>query len=101
MESIPKFNESNNRVKTFTSDLDPSTIGFIPKAEIPCNLPVDNSLIKPHKDTTKKKRSSRTVYSNFQLRELNGYFLKVQYLALPERARLAQTLGLTQTQVSI
>nr|CAB3238302.1 Dll-B distal-less [Phallusia mammillata] len=49
----------------------------------------------------KKKRNPRTVYSNFQLQELHNYFKKVQYLALPERARLAANLGLTQTQVKV
>lgn len=48
---------------------------------------------------SKKKRNARTVYSNYQLAKLNDYFCRVQYLALPERARLAADLGLTQTQV--
>jgi len=47
----------------------------------------------------KKKRNPRTVYTSYQLQELNNYFKKIQYLALPERARLAAALGLTQTQV--
>ena len=59
----------------------------------------DQSSSNGEKSDAKKKRNSRTVYSNFQLRELNAYFMKVQYLALPERARLATTLGLSQTQV--
>nr|NP_001027672.1 distal-less [Ciona intestinalis]CAC08210.1 Distal-less [Ciona intestinalis] len=50
---------------------------------------------------SKKKRNPRTVYSNYQLQELHMYFKKVQYLALPERARLAAALGLTQTQVKV
>lgn len=33
------------------------------------------------------------------MQQLNDYFRKIQYLALPERARLAAILGLTQTQV--
>ncbi|CAK8671264.1 unnamed protein product [Clavelina lepadiformis] len=49
----------------------------------------------------KKKRNPRTVYSTYQLQELHSYFKKVQYLALPERARLAANLGLTQTQVKV
>jgi hypothetical protein len=34
-----------------------------------------------------------------QLQVLNKRFLRTQYLALPERAELAASLGLTQTQV--
>ena len=49
----------------------------------------------------KKIRKPRTIYSSFQLRELNKRFAKTQYLALPERADLAAYLGLTQTQVKI
>lgn len=49
----------------------------------------------------KKIRKPRTIYSSFQLRELNKRFQKTQYLALPERAELAAFLGLTQTQVKI
>jgi len=49
----------------------------------------------------KKIRKPRTIYSSFQLRELNKRFQKTQYLALPERAELAAYLGLTQTQVKI
>nr|XP_039267539.1 segmentation protein fushi tarazu-like isoform X1 [Styela clava] len=49
----------------------------------------------------KKKRNARTVYTSYQLQQLNDYFRKIQYLALPERARLAAALGLTQTQVKV
>ncbi|XP_031556143.1 homeobox protein DLX-6-like [Actinia tenebrosa] len=49
----------------------------------------------------KKVRKPRTIYSSFQLRELNKRFQKTQYLALPDRADLAAYLGLTQTQVKI
>ena len=34
-----------------------------------------------------------------QLQVLNKRFQRTQYLALPERAELAASLGLTQTQV--
>lgn len=49
----------------------------------------------------KKIRKPRTIYNSFQLRELNKRFQHTQYLALPERAELANYLGLTQTQVKI
>ncbi|KAJ6666607.1 hypothetical protein lerEdw1_020330 [Lerista edwardsae] len=46
----------------------------------------------------KKVRKPRTIYSSFQLAALQRRFQKTQYLALPERAELAASLGLTQTQ---
>jgi hypothetical protein len=48
----------------------------------------------------KKIRKPRTIYSSMQLQVLNKRFLRTQYLALPERAELAASLGLTQTQVN-
>ncbi|XP_064595259.1 homeobox protein DLX-6-like isoform X2 [Liolophura sinensis] len=49
----------------------------------------------------KKMRKPRTIYSSLQLQQLNKRFQRTQYLALPERAELAASLGLTQTQVKI
>lgn len=48
----------------------------------------------------KKVRKPRTIYSSFQLAALQRRFQNTQYLALPERAELAASLGLTQTQVN-
>lgn len=48
----------------------------------------------------KKIRKPRTIYSSCNLQQLNKIFQRKQYLALPERAELAASLGLTQTQVS-
>jgi len=50
---------------------------------------------------SRKSRKPRTIYSSFQIRELNYKFQRTQYLALPERARLAAELGLSQTQIKI
>ena len=47
----------------------------------------------------KKIRKPRTIYSSLQLQALNHRFQQTQYLALPERAELAASLGLTHTQV--
>ncbi|NWT24646.1 DLX2 protein, partial [Cardinalis cardinalis] len=49
----------------------------------------------------KKVRKPRTIYSSFQLAALQRRFQKTQSLALPERAELAASLGLTQTQVRL
>ena len=51
-------------------------------------------------DDKKKCRKPRTIYTSLQLQQLQSYFNKTQYLSLPERAELAQALGLTQTQVN-
>ncbi|CAD5215714.1 unnamed protein product [Bursaphelenchus okinawaensis] len=49
----------------------------------------------------KKSRKPRTIYTAQQLQELQKRFEGGQYLTLPERAELANGLGLTQTQVKI
>ena len=40
-------------------------------------------------NNSRKSRKPRTIYSSYQLRELNRRFSRTQYLALPERAELA------------
>ncbi len=47
----------------------------------------------------KKMRQPRTIYSSLQIQQLERWFQRSQYLALPERAELGSNLGLTQTQV--
>jgi hypothetical protein len=54
---------------------------------------------KTNSQKAKKIRKPRTIYSSMQLQVLNKRFQRTQYLALPERAELAASLGLTQTQV--
>ncbi|XP_076819526.1 uncharacterized protein LOC143465220 [Clavelina lepadiformis] len=49
----------------------------------------------------KKTRKPRTIYTSYQLQQLVRRFQRTQYLALPERAELAASLGVTQTQVKI
>lgn len=64
-----------------------------------CGMAEDGSLRVNGKG--KKMRKPRTIYSSLQLQQLNRRFQRTQYLALPERAELAASLGLTQTQVSL
>uniref|UniRef100_A0A3Q0KMY3 Homeobox protein distal-less dlx,putative n=1 Tax=Schistosoma mansoni TaxID=6183 RepID=A0A3Q0KMY3_SCHMA len=52
-------------------------------------------------EKNKKLRKPRTIYSSMQLQQLAKRFHLTQYLSLPERAELAASLGLTQTQVKI
>ena len=47
----------------------------------------------------KKIRKPRSIYSSLQIQQLERRFQRPQYLALPERAELAASLGITQTQV--
>ncbi|VDP38961.1 unnamed protein product [Schistosoma mattheei] len=49
-------------------------------------------------EKNKKLRKPRTIYSSMQLQQLAKRFHLTQYLSLPERAELAASLGLTQTQ---
>uniref|UniRef100_H2Z671 Homeobox domain-containing protein n=1 Tax=Ciona savignyi TaxID=51511 RepID=H2Z671_CIOSA len=49
----------------------------------------------------KKARKPRTIYTSYQLQQLVRRFQRTQYLALPERAELAASLGVTQTQIKI
>ena len=69
----------------------------VSKNNVSNNNPNDKAMIKGR---TKKIRKPRTIYSSLQLQQLNKRFQRTQYLALPERAELAASLGLTQTQVS-
>lgn len=50
---------------------------------------------------SKKTRKPRAIYTSFQLQELSRRFYHSKYLALPERAELAASLGITQTQVRL
>jgi len=47
----------------------------------------------------KKKRKSRTAFTNHQIFELEKRFLYQKYLSPADRDEIAQTLGLTNAQV--
>ena len=49
----------------------------------------------------KKIRKPRSMYSSLQLQQLERHFQRTQYLGLPDRAPLAASLGITQTQVGL
>ena len=62
---------------------------------------IENGEITRVNSKGKKMRKPRTIYSSLQIQQLERRFQRTQYLALPERAELASTLGLTQTQVGL
>ena len=78
---------------------DPST-----SSEISDSQDRQNGVASPDTEThssakNKKARKPRTIYTSYQLKQLASRFHRTQYLALPERAELAASLGVTQTQV--
>ena len=85
---------------------------YAPVYSYPYNIPCSSINVAPNADDRthcdnppkltikgRKIRKPRTIYSSMQLQVLNKRFQRTQYLALPERAELAASLGLTQTQV--
>jgi len=89
----PDDKENNMKIKTEERH----------EAHSPDQLDDEDDLSDPNNNklNSRKSRKPRTIYSSYQLRELNRRFGRTQYLALPERAELASELGLTQTQVKI
>lgn len=81
----------NNLTNTYSYD---SSFPFLSEKEI------TEPEVRMVNGKPKKVRKPRTIYSSFQLAALQRRFQNTQYLALPERAELAASLGLTQTQVS-
>ena len=51
--------------------------------------------------TAKKRRKSRTAFSNHQVYELEKRFLYMKYLTPADRDEIANNLSLTNAQVSI
>lgn len=86
--------KTNNYSNSFNNDLEKS------KNNVNDEVNLGSAPVKPN-TKGKKIRKPRTIYSSMQLQVLNKRFQRTQYLALPERAELAASLGLTQTQVII
>ncbi|KAM5157867.1 homeobox protein DLX-6 [Mantella aurantiaca] len=89
LQSYNSSSSSSTATQTRTEDPDQQKTTVIENGEIRFN------------GKGKKIRKPRTIYSSLQLQALNHRFQQTQYLALPERAELAASLGLTQTQVKI
>ena len=53
-----------------------------------------------NKQPPKKKRKSRTAFTNHQIFELEKRFLYQKYLSPADRDEIAATLGLSNAQVS-
>lgn len=101
----PQYNPSNQLYSSPTPAAYTPTSSSAPTTNT--NYPFVDSNTKPDNlmpklgMKAKKIRKPRTIYSSMQLQVLNKRFQRTQYLALPERAELAASLGLTQTQVKI
>ena len=78
------------------------SIAFDPYLGEPDQAVVENGeLITRVNRNGKKIRKPRSMYSSLQIQQLERIFQRSQYLALPERAPLAASLGITQTQVGL
>ncbi|XP_043104613.1 transcription factor LBX1b [Puntigrus tetrazona] len=59
----------------------------------------DGSTLFGQRDSPKKRRKSRTAFTNHQLYELEKRFLHQKYLSPADRDHIARQLGLTNAQV--
>lgn len=57
------------------------------------------NLFNNRQQQIKKKRKSRTAFTNHQIFELEKRFLYQKYLSPADRDEIAQSLGLTNAQV--
>nr|CAD2188516.1 unnamed protein product [Meloidogyne enterolobii] len=81
----------------FPNDRPPSSGSGRESAQGPCTRIIEGSEVHINAKG-KKTRKPRTIYSSQQLQALNEAFKQHQYLALPQRAELAEMLMLSQTQ---
>ena len=90
----------NSKLMTFFDLI--RSIAFDPYLGEPDQVVVENGeLITRVNRNGKKIRKPRSMYSSLQIQQLERIFQRSQYLALPERAPLAASLGITQTQVGL
>lgn len=59
----------------------------------------DGLTVFDQRNNTKKRRKSRTAFTNHQIYELEKRFLYQKYLSPADRDQIAQQLGLTNAQV--
>ena len=120
---VSSYHQKNqNQSQVFTVNKQSRLLSFFSKAQLAClnnfTLPIPDSdrlfdplsgeqdLVVEHGELItrvngkgKKIRKPRSIYSSLQIQQLERRFQRTQYLALPERAELAASLGITQTQV--
>ena len=77
-----KFDFTNFQLLSYFTELDPSSLTFTSK------------------QPPKKKRKSRTAFTNHQIFELEKRFLYQKYLSPADRDEIAAQLGLSNAQVS-
>lgn len=70
--------------------------GRRPRSPLPCAAQAGGIL-----DKDGKKKHSRPTFSGQQIFALEKTFEQTKYLAGPERARLAYSLGMTESQVKV
>ncbi|KAG1946979.1 homeobox protein DLX-1 [Pimephales promelas] len=98
--SLAKDVNSDSNAEKYFREMNESLTGLERHEEQQKTTVIENGEIR-FNGKGKKIRKPRTIYSSLQLQALNHRFQQTQYLALPERAELAASLGLTQTQVKI
>lgn len=80
-----------------------------PARQVPMSSPVTSLTVlssllaapDPLSDTIHKKKHTRPTFTGHQIFALEKTFEQTKYLAGPERARLAYSLGMTESQVKV
>ncbi|GBP55520.1 Homeobox protein Nkx-3.2 [Eumeta japonica] len=100
--AVPSSPNSDTTYKRFSLPYDPSR---------KCSSPTDtrmlrsptytNSSLNDYNQSNGRKKRSRAAFSHAQVYELERRFSQQRYLSGPERADLAVSLKLTETQVKI
>jgi len=93
---LPQQQQQQNQQPALSIYSPPSFIKNATQSQLE---PSNNNNSSKSSQKVKKMRKPRTIYSSCNIMQLNKIFSRKKYLALPERAELAASLGLTQTQV--